>query len=146
MMWSVYTDGSCSPNPGPGGAGVVILRNDKLVAEITHNGGDTTNNRMELYAVIMALDFLPKDEECIVYTDSNYVKQGLNRWIHGWIKRDWVSSNGKAIKNVDLWRTLYRKRQEFPLLTIEWIKAHAGNKWNERADYLAKSGLDLFQS
>nr|QBK87883.1 MAG: ribonuclease H [Marseillevirus LCMAC202] len=141
-MWRAYTDGSASPNPGPGGAGSVILCNDKVIAELVHTGGNTTNNRMELYALIMTYPHLPTDESVTLYTDSQYVQKGLTEWIHGWIKRNWQTSAKKPVKNKELWQQLIVLRNEYPNVKIEWIKAHNGHKWNERADELANRGTE----
>ncbi len=139
-MWKAYTDGSCRPNPGPGGAGAVILYNNKVFLQLVHAGGETTNNRMELYALIMTYPYLPKESPAIIHTDSQYVQKGLTEWINGWIQRRWRTSTGKPVKNEALWRQLLKLRKERPKVKIEWIKAHAGHEWNERADELANQG------
>ena len=149
-MWKVYTDGSASPNPGPGGAGSVILHDGKVVAELTHAGGETTNNKMELYALIMTFPSLPKDEPVTLYTDSQYVQKGLTEWLSGWIKRGWKTAGKKPVKNQELWQQLVVLRKEYPKVKVVWIKAHQdqlpaakrveGWEWNERADELANIG------
>lgn len=138
--WTVYTDGSASPNPGPGGAGSVVLFNDTPVVELIHTGGETTNNRMELYALIMSFPHLPMDEAVTLYTDSEYVQKGLTEWSKNWIKRGWKTAGNKQVKNVDMWRELIRLQQSYPNVQIKWVKAHNGTKWNERADELANKG------
>jgi len=151
-MWSAYTDGSASPNPGPGGAGAVILYDEKVVAELTHTGGITTNNKMELYAVIMTFSHLPKDTPATIYTDSEYVQKGLTEWLAGWIKRGWKTAAKKPVKNQDLWKQLVALREQYPKVNIVWIKAHQdklptseraeGWEWNMRADELANVGTE----
>jgi ribonuclease HI len=140
LMFKVYTDGSCSPNPGAGGAGAVLIKGDKIVKELIHAGGETTNNRMELYALIMSFEYIPKDNDVIMYTDSQYVMKGINEWIHNWVKRGWLTAAGGRVKNADLWKQLLKLTEDYPNVTIEWVKAHNGNKWNERADTLANIG------
>lgn len=139
-MWEVYTDGSAHGNPGPAGAGAVIVCGGKKVATLHHKGGFSTNNRMELYAVIMAVDYLPTDEPVTIYTDSQYVKNGLNSWLAGWVRKGWRKANGEKVKNRDLWEQLLQIKKDYPLLTIKWVKAHNGHKWNELADSLANKG------
>ena len=139
-MWKVYTDGSASPNPGPGGAGSVILCDGEVVSEMVHSGGHTTNNRMELHAVIMTIPSLPKDKPVTLYTDSSYVQKGITEWVHGWIKKGWMTKGGKQRVNTDLWKQLVELTKEYPKIKIEWVKAHNGDKWNERADELANRG------
>lgn len=137
-MWEIYTDGSARPNPGPGGAGVVIVHNGKLVAELAHAGGKfTTNNRMELLAMILAYKLLPKGVPATVHTDSQYVQRGLTEWIDGWIAKGW-----KKVLNPELWQELLEHKKANPQVEIKWVKAHAGNKWNEYADMLANKGTD----
>ncbi len=139
-MWTVYTDGSASPNPGPGGAGAVILYNDQVVVELVHTGGQTTNNKMELYALIMTFPNLPKNESVTLFTDSEYVQKGITEWSSGWIKRGWRTAAKKPVKNKELWQELIALQRNYPNVTIKWIKAHAGHKWNEHADKLANRG------
>ena len=150
MSIKVYTDGSCSPNPGPGGAGAIILRNNKPIVSLMHNGGNSTNNRMELYAVIMTLPHLPTDADVVLYTDSQYVHKGITEWMSGWVKRNWTTSSGKPVKNVDLWKQLATLLSKYPLVQIQWIKAHQDRvakndrstdwEWNTMADELANAG------
>ena len=139
-MWEAYIDGSADPNPGPGGAGAVILCNGEIVTKLIHAGGKTTNNQMELYALIMTFPHLPKDEPVILYTDSEYVQKGLTEWIHCWIKRGWRTAAKKPVKNKELWQRLLVLQGERPNVKIKWIKAHSGHKWNDFADELAKRG------
>ena len=136
----IYTDGACRGNPGPGGWGALLLSGSHK-KEIYGSDPDTTNNRMEIMAVIGALRSLKKPCTVIVYTDSIYVKKGITEWIHNWKKNNWRNAQKKPVKNADLWQMLE------PLLhghkiSWKWVKGHAGNKGNERADELANRGAD----
>ena len=137
----IFGDGACSGNPGPGGWGA-ILRHGATEKELF--GGEilTTNNRMEMMAVIEALRALKKNVEARVHTDSQYVQKGITEWIHGWKRRGWKTANKDPVKNEDLWRELDRLAAQH---TIEWIwvKGHAGHVENERADVLARRGVEL---
>ena len=136
MSLQVYTDGSASPNPGKGGAGAVFIKDDKIILELLYSEkGITTNNRMELYAVIMALYYVPPDEPVNIYTDSSYVCEGITKWIHEWKRTNWKNN---TIKNIDLWKLLNKRCGAN--VTINWVKGHNDNKWNEHADRLAKEG------
>lgn len=141
-----YTDGACSGNPGPGGWGVVLLakEGDTVVKERTLKGGeaDTTNNRMELTAAITALETLERPSIITVVTDSSYVKDGITKWVHGWKKNGWKKKGG--LKNEDLWRQLDAANQRHQV-TWEWVKGHAGHPENERADELARAGMEPFK-
>ena len=132
----VFTDGGASPNPGPGGWGAVYVVNDVLLAE--EYGGDeaTTNNRMELTALIAALRLVPARVPTIVYSDSNLAVRTINEWAAGWEKRGWRRKTGR-VENLDLVKTVYEGFRQRPELELRWIKAHAGFKWNEYADQLA---------
>ncbi len=136
---TIYTDGACSGNPGPGGWGAVLIYGDK---EKDLSGGDpsTTNNRMELTAAIKALSELKKPCHIDLYTDSNYVRQGITEWIHDWKKRGWKTSDKKPIKNTDLWQILEEAATRHEI-TWHWVKGHNGHPLNERADALARSGI-----
>ena len=135
----VYTDGACSGNPGPGGWGATIKINEET---IDLNGGEenTTNNRMELMAAIKALNYIDKDYESILFTDSNYVKDGITKWIHNWKKNNWQTASKKPVKNSDLWKELDALHNERRVLW-KWVKGHAGDPGNERADELARMGI-----
>ncbi|MGH1423806.1 MAG: ribonuclease HI [Pseudooceanicola sp.] len=139
-----YTDGACSGNPGPGGWGVVLLAKDgeTVLKERTLNGGDgeTTNNRMELMAAIAALEALGRGTAITVVTDSQYVKNGVTSWIHGWKKNGWKTAAKKPVKNVELWQRL-DAAQARHTVSWEWVKGHAGHPENERADELAREGM-----
>ncbi len=140
-MITIYTDGACSGNPGKGGWGVVILEKDNEPVYL--NGGDdnTTNNRMELAAAINALSYFNDTKEIKLITDSKYVKDGIQSWILNWKKNGWKTAAKKPVKNKDLWIDL----DELILkhrITWEWVKGHAGNKHNEKADYLARRYIE----
>ena len=143
-----YTDGACSGNPGPGGWGVLLLaRNgESTLKERTLKGGeaDTTNNRMELLAAINALEALERPSSITIVTDSAYVKNGVTGWIHGWKRNGWKTSSRKPVKNVDLWQRLDEAQARHDVIW-EWIKGHAGHPENERADELAREGMEPFK-
>ena len=136
----IYTDGACRGNPGPGGWGALLIYQG---TKKTLYGGasDTTNNRMEMQAVIEALKVLKSKCEIKLYTDSKYVMDGINKWLSGWKKRDWKTANKKAVKNQDLWEVLDLaiKMHE---IEWHWVKGHTGNLGNEEADSLANRGID----
>jgi ribonuclease HI len=141
-----YTDGACSGNPGPGGWGVLLVARDgdRVVKERTLNGGEaaTTNNRMELLAAINALESLSRASEITVVTDSAYVKDGITKWIHGWKRNGWTKKGG--LKNVELWQRLDTAQARHKV-RWEWIKGHAGHPENERADELAREGMEPYK-
>lgn len=132
----VFTDGACSGNPGPGGWGAIV-RIDGKDKELSGGEADTTNNRMELIAVIEALRVLHAASTVVLTTDSKYVKDGITDWIHNWKKNGWKNSNKKPVKNADLWRELDALNQKH---TIEWrwVRGHNGHPENERCDKLAR--------
>ena len=136
----VYTDGACSGNPGPGGWGVTIRINNET---IDLNGGEenTTNNRMELMAAIKALDYIDKDYEIILFTDSNYVKDGITKWLDNWKIKNWLTASKKPVKNKDLWIKLDQLNARHEV-SWKWVKAHVGHRENEIADMLANKGID----
>ena len=138
-MIEIYTDGACKGNPGVGGWGALILQDDKNI-ELFGGENETTNNRMELMAVIMALKEMSPSEELTIYTDSTYVQKGISEWIKNWKLNNWRSSNKKPVKNKDLWMQLdeasYARK-----INWEWVKGHAGNEGNEKADELANKGV-----
>ena len=139
----IYTDGACKGNPGPGGWGVFFLGGDK---EKELFGGDlaTTNNRMELTAVIEALTALKRPCHVSLYMDSEYVRKGITEWIHGWKARGWRTATKQPVKNVDLWQKLDAlvAASEHKIDWL-WVKGHAGDPGNERADALANRGVEL---
>ena len=136
----IYTDGACSGNPGPGGWGVLIEIDNENI-ELSGGDRETTNNRMELMAAIKALEEIDKDYEITLYTDSNYVKDGITKWIFNWKKNNWKTSAKKAVKNSDLWIQL-DDLQNNRNVKWNWVKGHAGNLGNERADELARMGIE----
>ena len=136
----IHTDGGCTPNPGPGGWGAV-LRHDGRVLELF--GGDpdeTTNNRMELTAPIMALEALKRPVVVHLYTDSTYVRNGITKWVLGWQRNGWLTSAKKPVKNVDLWQRLQAACEQHRVEWF-WVKGHAGVADNELADQLATRGM-----
>ena len=140
MKYVIYTDGACSGNPGPGGWGAVILNEEKNDTNISGKEQSTTNNRMELMAPIMALKKIKKASKIIIYTDSIYLKNGITIWIKNWEKNGWKSTNKKPVKNKDLWVTLNELSKKH-VIDWKWVKAHAGNKYNEIADKLATDAI-----
>ena len=133
----IYTDGACSGNPGPGGWGVLIRELDKEDTEISGGEKDTTNNRMELLAAIKALESIENNKEIIIYTDSNYVKDGITQWISNWKKNNWKTSKKKPVKNQKLWKKL-DELVKFHDVKWEWIKGHSTNIYNNLVDELAR--------
>ena len=136
----IYTDGACSGNPGPGGWGAVLIFNG-TEKELSGSESETTNNRMEMMAVIEALKAVKEDCEIEIYTDSKYVMDGINEWIHGWKKRGWKTAAKKPVKNVDLWQELDELNQKHKP-NWNWVKGHAGDKYNELADSLATGAIN----
>ena len=137
---SIYTDGACSGNPGPGGWGALLIFKDTR-KEIFDGVDDTTNNQMELKAAIEALKALT--EPCLVEltTDSKYVMQGITQWIDNWKRNNWKTANKKDVKNKDLWIELYDLKSHHKI-DWKWVKGHAGHRENEIADHLANKGID----
>ena len=140
MKYIIYTDGACSGNPGPGGWAAIILDDEKNQINISGKEKATTNNRMELMAPIMALKKVKRGSEIVVYTDSTYLKNGITLWIKNWKKNGWKNANKKSVKNKDLW-ILLNKISEKHFVRWEWVKAHAGNTYNELADKLAAEAI-----
>lgn len=138
----IFTDGACSGNPGPGGWGA-ILRYGKTEKEISGGEALTTNNRMEMMAAIMAMETLTRPVSVTVHTDSQYLREGITKWIHQWKKRGWKTAEKKPVKNVDLWQRL-ESALEIHTVQWEWIRGHAGHPENERADELARKALIPF--
>lgn len=135
----IYTDGACKGNPGPGGWGA-LLRYGEHERELFGGDPQTTNNRMELIAVIRALEALRRESEVVVHTDSQYVQKGISEWLPSWKRRGWLTSDRKPVRNADLWKELdllaTRHRIEW-----RWVRGHAGHADNERADELANRGV-----
>ena len=135
----IYTDGACKGNPGAGGWGA-LLKHDGKSREI--HGGEqlTTNNRMEMTAVIRALEALPPGSRVRLFTDSQYVQQGISEWIHAWKKRGWLTADRKPVKNADLWRRIDELASAHEIEWL-WVRGHTGHPGNERADELANLGV-----
>ncbi|TRZ55904.1 MAG: ribonuclease HI [Rhodocyclaceae bacterium] len=136
----IFTDGACSGNPGPGGWGA-ILRIQGREKELYGGEPDTTNNRMELTAVIEALKALKRPVKARVHTDSQYVQKGISEWIHAWKRRGWRTAGKQAVKNADLWRTLDQQAAQHRVEWL-WVRGHSGHAENERADALARRGIE----
>lgn len=136
----IYTDGACRGNPGPGGWGALLIYGDRE-KEIFGGESDTTNNRMELTAAIQALKTLKRPCRLTLYTDSQYVRKGMLEWIEGWKARGWKTAAKKPVKNDDLWRALDEQVNRHQISWV-WVKGHAGNPGNEKADELANRGID----
>ncbi len=134
----LFTDGGCTPNPGPGGWGAVWVRDGEIVEQRHGHAPDTTNNRMELKALIEALRLLDEDAEVTVYSDSQLCIKTINEWAVGWERRGWKRKGG-PIKNLELVQELYALKQQRPKVRLQWIAAHSGNRWNEYADSLASA-------
>ncbi len=139
---TIYTDGACSGNPGPGGWGALLQFNG-TEKELCGGEAETTNNRMELMAPIKALGALKKPCTVTIITDSKYVKDGITTWIHNWKKNGWRNAKKKPVKNADLWQAL-EKATNGHEVSWEWVKGHAGHAENERADALANQGMADF--
>ena len=135
----IFTDGACSGNPGPGGWGA-ILRFGEATRELNGGAEETTNNRMELTAAIEALNALTRPCDVVLTTDSVYVKDGITAWIDGWKRRGWKNSKKEPVKNKDLWKALDAARDRHRV-EWRWVKGHAGDPGNERADALANKGV-----
>ena len=144
-----FTDGACSGNPGPGGWGVVLqaINAGEIVKEreLSGGAGETTNNQMELMAAISALETLYHASTITVVTDSSYVKDGVSTWIHEWKRNGWKTAAKKPVKNVELWQRLDAAQARHNV-TWEWVKGHAGHPENERADALARAGMEPYKS
>ncbi|RTL51465.1 MAG: ribonuclease HI [Rhodocyclaceae bacterium] len=140
QLIDIYTDGACSGNPGPGGWGA-ILRTGDHEKELFGGEANTTNNRMELMAVIEALRALKRSVKARVHTDSQYVQKGISEWISGWKRRGWKTADKKPVKNVDLWQALDTEASRHEVEWL-WVRGHNGHPENERADALARRGVD----
>lgn len=139
----IFTDGACSGNPGPGGWGAVLRFNGK---EKELKGGEavTTNNRMELMAAISALETLKRDCSVDMFTDSNYLREGITKWIHSWRRNGWRTAEKKPVKNAELWQRLDAALGRHQI-RWHWVRGHAGHAENERADALAREGMAPFK-
>ena len=140
MKYKIYTDGACSGNPGPGGRGAVIFDKENNQKNISGNEKETTNNRMELTAPIMALKKIKTNSEIVIYTDSTYVKNGITEWIKKWEKNGWKNANRKPVKNKDLWIKLENLCKDNKIIW-KWVKGHSDNKYNNLADELATQAI-----
>ena len=138
MKYKIYTDGACSGNPGKGGWAAVIIDINSKLTKISGGQDNTTNNRMEILAPIMALQKIKKKADIIIFTDSKYVKIGITEWIKKWKLNNWKNAKKKPVKNKDLWVRLDNICNKHNV-KWQWVKAHAGNKFNELADELAVS-------
>ena len=136
----IYTDGACRGNPGPGGWGAILLYGDKE-KELFGGEPETTNNRMELMAAIVALETLNAPCQVVLTTDSKYVMDGITQWMANWKKRGWKTASKQPVKNVDLWQRLDAAVQRHEI-DWQWVKGHSGHPGNERADALANRGID----
>jgi|SRR5690242_2645305 len=139
-----YTDGACSGNPGPGGWGA-ILRAGEHEKEFLGSANPTTNNRMELMAAIAALEALKRSSEVHLHTDSMYLRDGITKYIHNWKRNGWKTADKKPVKNVDLWQRLEQAMEPHEV-KFHWIRGHAGHPENERADALARQGVEHARS
>jgi len=139
---TIYTDGACSGNPGPGGWGAILKFGDR-VKELSGGEPVTTNNRMELSAAIAALEALKKPCTVDLHTDSQYLRNGIMSWIHGWKRNGWRTASREPVKNVELWQRLDQALAQHKIVW-HWVKGHAGHPDNERADELARSGMSPF--
>lgn len=138
----IWTDGACSGNPGPGGWGALI-REDGRTRELKGGEPATTNNRMELLAAISALESLPPGAVADLYTDSQYLRDGITKWMHGWKRNGWRTSDKKPVKNQELWQRLEQTASTHKV-NWHWLRGHVGHPENERADELAREGMAPF--
>ena len=136
---TIYTDGACSGNPGPGGWGAILISGEHR-KELSGGEAETTNNRMELTAAIEALTALKRPCTVELYTDSVYVRDGITKWIHGWRRNGWRTADKKPVKNAELWQALEAALERHKV-DWHWVKGHAGHPENERADELAREGM-----
>ncbi|MAR72285.1 ribonuclease HI [Halomonas sp. DP1Y21-3] len=137
---TIYTDGGCRGNPGPGGWGALLESGDHRKS-LKGAERDTTNNRMELTAAIMALKTLKRECHVDLWTDSEYLRKGITEWIHGWIKRGWKTASRQPVKNADLWRELHDQTRRHQV-SWHWVKGHSGHPGNEAADALVNEAID----
>jgi ribonuclease HI len=137
---SIWTDGGCKPNPGPGGWGA-ILSFRGTERDLSGGEAETTNNRMELTAAAAALEALKRPCRVVLHTDSEYVRNGITRWHTGWVRKNWRSSTGDPVKNMDLWQRLLAAAKPHDI-EWKWVRGHAGNEMNERADRLATAARE----
>tara|TARA_R110002049_G_scaffold116447_3_gene268975 strand:+ start:82 stop:519 length:438 start_codon:yes stop_codon:yes gene_type:complete len=136
----IFTDGACKGNPGPGGWGALIVDQEGTERELFGGEAHTTNNRMELLAVIKALEAMPVEQPLRIYTDSQYVQKGITEWMKNWVRRGWKTADRKPVKNADLWQTLSALAEQRKV-DWRWVRGHNGHPGNERADQLANRGV-----
>ncbi|UBU50422.1 ribonuclease HI [Cobetia amphilecti] len=139
----IHTDGACRGNPGPGGWGAILV-SGKHRKELNGSEAQTTNNRMEMMAAVEALSALTKRCQVVLWTDSEYVKNGITKWVHGWVKRGWKTAAKQPVKNEDLWKALLAQSERHDI-EWRWVKGHSGDEGNERADALANEAIDEMQ-
>jgi len=139
----IFTDGACSGNPGPGGWGA-LLRYNGREKELFGGERQTTNNRMEMMAAIMALESLKRPVKAVLSTDSSYLKNGITKWLPGWKAKNWRTADNKPVKNVDLWKRLETALERHDV-HWRWVRGHAGHAENERVDALARQGVKKFR-
>ncbi len=136
---TVYTDGGCTGNPGPGGWAAVLLKDSEVLEELSGGESATTNNRMEMTAVIKVLEWILRQGQPVpsveLYTDSQYVQKGISEWMKNWLAKGWKTAAGKPVKNRDLWMRMNELAQQVQI-SWHWVKGHAGHQWNERCDEL----------
>ncbi|MBM3590417.1 MAG: ribonuclease HI [Alphaproteobacteria bacterium] len=135
----IYTDGACSGNPGDGGWGAILMFKEHQ-KQISGSQKDTTNNQMEITAVIESLKIIKKSSEIIIYTDSKYVMEGITKWINGWKNNGWKTADKKPVKNCELWQKLDNEVNKHNI-EWRWVKGHSGNKYNDIADNLAREAI-----
>lgn len=140
----IHTDGSCLSNPGPGGWGA-LLRYRQHERELSGGEAQSTNNRMELMAAIMALETLTEPCHVVLYTDSQYVRQGITEWMGGWLRRQWKTAGGEPVKNRDLWERLHAATARHQI-DWRWVKGHSGDPDNERVDVLARTAAERMRA
>lgn len=144
---ALYTDGACSGNPGPGGFGYAVVINDVLIQKGSGGCASTTNNQMELRAVIEGLKVISNVQSVVVYSDSSYVVNAFQKhWIDGWKRRNWVKSDGSPVLNRELWKQLLKEIARFKDVQFVWVKGHVGNKYNELCDRLAVNASKHFKN
>ena len=140
-MIAIYTDGACSGNPGMGGWGVVIIQNNNDITFLNGGEKNTTNNRMELLAAINAILYFKEESDLEIFTDSKYLKDGIESWIHKWKINGWKTASKKQVKNKDLWFKLDSEIKRHKI-KWNWVKGHANNQYNEKADLLARKYIE----
>ena len=138
---AIYTDGACSQNPGPGGWGAILISGQHR-KELSGGEAATTNNRMELMAAIAALEALKRPARVEMHTDSEYLRIGISRWIHGWKSKGWRTAANEPVKNIELWQRLDAAQARHQV-RWHWVKGHFGHRENERADQLARDGVAM---